>query len=90
MDKGCLNNNAFSDVSNQIECQEKCEAISTCPGISYSYGAGSTQYCYVCIDDVLSDITNDFGFYRKPGTFKLKFYSDVYIIFKGQLKSQFV
>ena len=25
------------DASNQAECQKKCEAITTCPGIVYSY-----------------------------------------------------
>ena len=65
-DKYCANSNVFVDVSNQIQCQEKCEAISTCPGISYSHKAGSTHYCYVCKDDVLTTSGNDFGFYRKP------------------------
>ena len=67
-------------MSNQIQCQGKCEAISPCKGISYSHKAGSTNYCYVCKDDVLSNASNDFGFYRNPGKFKLKFHRDVHIL----------
>ena len=78
-DKYCANSNVFTDVSSQIQCQGKCDAISTCPGISYSHT--STDYCYVCKDEVLSYAFADFGFYRKPGMFKLKFRSHVYILF---------
>ena len=82
-DTYCANSNKLTDVSNQNQCQEKCEAISTCPGISYSYKAGSTTYCYVCLNDVLSSAVNDFGFYRKPGMFKLKFHRGVNILLKN-------
>ena len=79
-DKYCANSNSFADVSNQIQCQGKCEAISTCEGISYGHKAGYTHYCYVCNDDVLSNHRYDFGFYRKPGMFKLNFHRDVHIL----------
>lgn len=67
-DKYCPNSQTFKDVSNQAECQDKCEAQSSCVGISYSHqDAANRTWCYVCKDDVLRGAANDFGFYRRPG-----------------------
>ena len=63
-DKYCPNNDVFTGVSTQTECQIKCDAISVCPGISYSRKAGQS-HCYVCRDDVLSPAGSSYGFYRK-------------------------
>ena len=70
MDKGCHNVDYFFDVSNQMECQAKCEAIVACPGIAYSHKIGFTHYCAVCNSNVLLNGGNNFGFYRKPGKSK--------------------
>ena len=61
----------------QLECQSKCEAISTCPGISYSSKAGQS-HCYVCKRDDLSSAANDYGFFRN-GNYYGKFYTGTFI-----------
>ena len=65
-DAYCPDNLASSDVSNQYECQQKCEAADICVGITYSYKSISTHWCYVCLNDGLSNTGNEFGFYRRP------------------------
>ena len=70
IDMGCLENNQLSQVSNQGECQDNCETNDGCVGISYSHTSGFTNYCFVCMNDVLSDVINGFGFYRRPGESK--------------------
>ena len=61
----CETGRFLSGLSGQIECQAKCKAISTCPGISYSYHSSIISYCYVCIDDILSPADSNYGFHRK-------------------------
>ena len=60
----------FADVSNQIQCQTKCAAISACIGVSYSHKPGNENYCYVCKSDGLT-YTATFGFYRKPSKLRV-------------------
>ena len=61
---GCANANVKSDVKNQLQCQDLCEADIGCVGISYSYKLGMTQHCFLCKDDTLGRAKNEFGFYR--------------------------
>ena len=71
---GCYNGNRKSDIENQLHCQALCEAdIARCVGILYSYKVGMTQYCYLCKDDTLGSVKNEFGFYRNK-TFKGKLF----------------
>ena len=59
-----------NDVTNQLECQQKCTENSKCLGISYSHKEGNSGYCYICLDQNLSPAYNGFGFYRRPSSFK--------------------
>ena len=70
----CEDHTVFTDVQNQIECQTKCESTFGCPGIVYS--SVYPQYCYVCMNDVLSS-TFEFGFYRKPGESELECHREI-------------
>ena len=76
-DKYCYYSDLFRGVLTQLECQSKCEAISTCPGISYSSKAGQS-HCYVCKRDDLSSAANDYGFFRN-GNYYGKFYTGTFI-----------
>ena len=69
-DMYCVNQTTYTGVSNQIECQRKCETIGVCLGISYSYKIGFTHFCLVCMTDVLTTDIDYMGFYRKPGKSK--------------------
>ena len=55
-----------SAVNGQIQCQIKClyHKEFGCVGILYSYKKDFTLFCALCKDDVLTDATNEFGFYR--------------------------
>ena len=57
----------INDVTSQIECQAKCESNKDCLGIAYSHDPNHNKFCYLCIDDSLIPISNQFAFYRKPG-----------------------
>ena len=71
MDMACVDITDFTDVSNQYECQTKCEASDVCVGITYSHQPSFTHPCWGCMNDKLSSSANDFGFYRRPGKTKL-------------------
>ena len=64
---GCLESSLQFNVSNQGECQDNCKANDTCVGISYSHRPGFTNHCFACTNDILTNVTNNFDFYRKPG-----------------------
>ena len=55
------------DVTNQGQCQQRCESKSNCVGISYSQLVEKAHWCAVCYDDDLESSGYDFGFYRRPG-----------------------
>ena len=61
----CANSTVHRNVTTQIDCQELCEAVVGCPGISYSNKNEMTHLCYVCHDEILSVAGNDFGFYKR-------------------------
>ena len=72
-----------SDVTDQLECQDKCKLESECVGISYSHKINQTGWCYICLDDDLTgydedkELTgalNDFGFYKRPGTLMIEYF----------------
>ena len=71
--KGCFNHVLETSVNTQDGCQALCESKtrSECVGISYSHKIGNTDYCYLCRDDTLTSVIKEFGFYRRPGTFKI-------------------
>ena len=71
--KGCLNHVLERSVNTQEGCQALCESRtqSECVGISYSHKIRKTDYCYLCRDDTLNSVNREFGFYRRPGTFKI-------------------
>ena len=71
--KYCENNVDERSANTQIGCQALCKAKSEseCVGIAYSHKIGSTDHCYLCKDDTLRSAYNDFGFYRRPGIFKI-------------------
>ena len=56
-----------TNVTNQAECQTLCDADLRCVGISYSHVPEKNDFCFVCLDSVLSDASNSFGFYKKKG-----------------------
>ena len=60
---------AINDTENQQTCQELCLEKNACIGISYSNKQNQINWCYICLDDNLNKSRNDFGFYRRPGTF---------------------
>ena len=71
-DMYCPNHDLSSNVENQIQCQEKCEAENDCVGISYSHKSGYPNNCEVCWSDKLVRSVQGFGFYRRPkGKIKL-------------------
>ena len=80
-DKYCTNHDASNDVTNQLQCQQRCESKSNCIGISYSHKVGNTQHCYVCYDNTFASAANDFGFYRRSGitTFQKVLNKDIFI-----------
>ena len=55
------------DVENQKSCQNQCELVDECVGITYSNKPGNTKYCYICLNDELRDASNGFNFYRRQG-----------------------
>ena len=55
------------DVENQKSCQNQCELVNECVGITYSNKPGNTKYCYICLNDELRDASNGFNFYRRQG-----------------------
>ena len=65
MDKVCSSNEQFSDVSNQMECQDKCRLTDSCVGIVYSDTV--QEFCITCNNEVLDDVGNNFSFYKRPG-----------------------
>ena len=54
-------------VENQKDCQEQCELVDECVGITYSNLPGNFRYCYICSNDELKDASNGFSFYRRQG-----------------------
>ena len=74
-DKYCKNYSKplVTNVSNQTECQARCEADSNCVGISYSHMEEKKNFCFICNDAILSNATNNFGFYRKKGTLLIEY-----------------
>ena len=64
---GCSNYISTPAVTNRKECQENCVQDSKCVGILYSYKSEYRAVCFVCKDDKLQDVGNDFGFYRRSG-----------------------
>ena len=72
MNKYCPNLKTSEHVSNQYECQAKCEAEESCVGISYvdndqlQSNAHSGHGCFVCNDDTLVYGSGGYGFYRRP------------------------
>ena len=64
--KYCINkiNEGFEDIRTLLACQKFCQAHSSCIGISWTLSGNSG--CFLCRDDVLSDATGSYGFYRKP------------------------
>ena len=64
---------ATNDTENQQTCQELCLEHNACIGISYSYKQNQRNWCYICLDDHLNKSRNDFGFYRRLGTFVFQF-----------------
>ena len=70
-DKYCeFHDQLTRDVTSQLECQVKCESKEGCVGIAYSHEPAHIDICFVCLDDSLSSITNQFAFYRRPGKIK--------------------
>ena len=53
-------------VSTQNECQYLCTKNISCSGIVYSYKESYTQYCFLCYDQNLNSLDNEFGFYKNP------------------------
>ena len=72
-DKYCPNSILKRPINSQEDCQSLCEAKGEleCVGISYSHKIRKTDYCYLCRDDTLDSVNREFGFYRRPGTFKI-------------------
>ena len=59
--------NLERDYNGQIQCQLKCAHNPLeydCVGIIYSNMKGFTHYCALCKNDILTNSTNGFGFYR--------------------------
>ena len=58
---------------NLRECQALCEAKreEECVGIAYSHDLHYSHHCYLCFADILLVSDNEFGFYRRPGIFKI-------------------
>ena len=75
MDMYCVDGTWIGKVSNQYECQTKCESNHDCVGISYTNKPGVLSGCYVCMNADLSTASNDYGFYRKPGKNSLYFHT---------------
>ena len=69
-----------TNVTNQAECQTLCDADLRCVGISYSHVPEKNNFCFVCLDSVLSDASNSFGFYKKKGTILLNGYALIWFI----------
>ena len=53
-------------VKDQATCQAQCELDSQCIGIAYSPESLFKDWCFICLDDELSDLYG-FGFYRRLG-----------------------
>ena len=70
-----------TNVTNQAECQTLCDADLRCVGISYSHVPEKNNFCFVCLDSVLSDASNSFGFYKKKGTILLNGYALIWFIY---------
>ena len=67
-DVGCFRNfQKRINVQSQLECQSLCKDDSVCVGIMYSHMEGFNKYCHLCYNDLLSSMSGDFGFYRRPG-----------------------
>ena len=66
------------DVSSQVECQGECKEKNTCVGILYAHNNISSRFCYICMNDILKESINGFGFYRRPDR-KNKIYSHTHI-----------
>ena len=79
-DRLCKNSVLGGYVDNQLECQNLCTDSEECVGISYSQKV--TTACYVCRDDILSDASLGYGFYRTPGKIPVSRYNHVYKYFK--------
>lgn len=56
----------FEPVSNQQECQAKCDTAPQCVGISYSTAIGFESDCFLCDSTSVTKNKNQFGFYPKP------------------------
>ena len=69
-DQYCPNRNYFTDVSNKIECQDKCLSDFDCVGIAYSTALGRENHCMTCKDDRLVAAFMGVGFYRRPGIYR--------------------
>ena len=52
-------------VENQKDCQDQCELVNDCVGITYSNRPGNSKYCYVCLNEELRDASNGFSFYKR-------------------------
>ena len=72
-DMYCYNHVHERSVNTQGGCQALCEAKSDleCVGITYSHKVGSTDYCYLCVDDTTEYSTNEYTFYRKLGILEI-------------------
>ena len=70
-DKYCPNRDYFTDVSNKIECQDKCLSNPECVGIAYSTVPGNENICMTCKDERLVINFYGTGFYRRPGSYQL-------------------
>ena len=58
-----FNKRKNSKIYDQLACQKFCEADSGCVGIA-TQTTGSL--CFLCLDDVVSSFSNNYGFYRRP------------------------
>ena len=71
----CTNDRkTYKHIASQIECQTLCEGEAGCVGIAWSKKQGQ-DFCYVCNNDILEDVMNNYGCYRRGN-------KDVYIKFK--------
>ena len=73
--KGCPNHvRKWSGKRTPEGCQVLCvKHESECVGIVYSHKIVD-DYCYLCKDGTLTSATNEYGFYPRPGIFKISFY----------------
>ena len=82
--KGCINYVFTRSVNTQRGCQALCEgkSESECVGINYSHKTRYKHSCYLCKDDTLQTAYYEFGFYQRPGIFKICFLWSIERYFK--------